>query len=71
MTYDALAYVLSAFTLVNLWLAGNLNKWTWVVGIIGQFLRFFYIVGTQQWGLLVGAIGMIRNQLKWQKEGRV
>ena len=75
MTYDALAYVLSAFTLANLWLAGNLNRWTWVVGIIGQFLWFFYIVGTQQWGLLVGAIGifivMIRNQLKWQKEGRL
>lgn len=52
---DLAAYVLSGFTLANLWLAGNLNRWTWVVG---QFLWFWYVV-------------MIRNQFRWIKEGRV
>lgn len=69
------AYVLSGFTLANLWLAGNLNRWTWVVGIIGQFLWFWYVVVTGQWGLMIGVVGifvvMVRNQLKWIKEGRV
>lgn len=72
---EAYAYILSAFTLANLWLAGNLNRWTWVVGIIGQFAWFWYVVMTQQWGLMFGVAGifvvMIRNQFRWIKEGRV
>ncbi|HEY7823731.1 MAG TPA: hypothetical protein VIG24_12895 [Acidimicrobiia bacterium] len=74
MSMDLFAYVLSGFTLANLWLAGNLNRWTWWVGIVGQFLWLFYVARTEQWGLLIGVVGifivMVRNQMKWIKEGR-
>ncbi|ARB06065.1 hypothetical protein FDH38_gp011 [Dinoroseobacter phage vB_DshS-R5C] len=71
MIWDVMAYVLSAFTLANLWLAGNVHPWTWRVGLVGQALWFVFVIGTQQWGLMIGVVGiavvMIRNEVKWRK----
>ena len=70
MTFETMAWVLSIFTLANMWLAGSKNRWTWHVGLAGQALWFVFIIGTEQWGLMLGAVGitfvMIRNWMLWR-----
>lgn len=72
MTWSAMAWVLSCFTLANMWLAGSKNPWTWHVGLVGQGLWIVFVIGTQQWGLMLGVVGitvvMLRNWALWRKE---
>ena len=75
MTSQVLSYVLSANSLVSLWLVGNKNKAGFVLGVINQALWVWYALMLKQYGLLIGVIAYtiinIRNLVKWSKERSV
>ena len=66
-----LPYILSAFTIYVMLLAGNKNKYTWVIALFNQVLWFLWIVKSESWGLLPGNIALwivyFRNYIKWKK----
>lgn len=72
MSTEILSYVLSALSLLSLWLMGNKNKLGIVVGLANQLLWVVYAVMLKQYGLLIGVIAYtiihIRNLAKWSKE---
>ena len=66
-----MTWVLSALTVANLYLMGNLSIWGPIVGIVAQVLWVYYLCTTRQYGLLpatlaIGAIN-VRNLIKWRK----
>jgi hypothetical protein len=69
---DFLPWLLSANTLYVMFLAGNKNKYTWILGLIGQVLWLVWIILTESWGLIPMNIGLwvvyARNHLKWRKK---
>jgi len=71
MTSQVLSYVLSANSLVSLWLVGNKNKAGFVLGVINQALWVWYALMLKQYGLLIGVIAYtiinIRNLVKWSR----
>ena len=75
MTSQVLSYVLSANSLVSLWLVGNKNKAGFVLGVINQALWVWYALMLKQYGRLIGVIAYtiinIRNLVKWSKERSV
>ena len=75
MTSQVLSYVLSANSLISLWLVGNKNKAGFILGIVNQALWVWYAIMLKQYGLLVGVIAYtiinIRNLVKWSKERSV
>lgn len=66
-----LPWVMSFFTIVTMWLAGEKKHSAWVIGLLNQCLWAIYIVITKQWGLspLVIIITVIYtwNLVKWNK----
>ncbi len=74
MNTNILSYVLSALSLLSLWLVGNKNKLGFVVGLINQVLWVVYAVSLKQWGLLGGVVAYtfinIRNLVKWNKDSK-
>lgn len=70
MIEHGLPYVLSAFTIAQMWLAGSVSRWTWVVALCAQALWFFWIVWVGQWGLMLGNIVLtavfVRNLRRWR-----
>lgn len=69
---DILSYVLSAFSLLSLWLMGNKSIYGAIVGIVNQALWIVYAIMLKQPGLLIGVIAYTvihaRNLIKWIKE---
>lgn len=69
---NILSYILSAFSLLSLWLMGNKSKAGAIVGIVGQVLWVVYAIWLKQPGLLVGVIAYtivhIRNLIKWNND---
>lgn len=69
-----LPWALSALTCVTLYLAGNKDKWSWAIGLIGQAVWFVWIAVSGTWGLLPGAVVLTivyaRNFCKWHLEAR-
>lgn len=64
-------WVLSAISMIMLWMMGNKNRYAPVVGIFAQILWIYYAISLGQYGLLIGTIGYliihIRNTVKWNK----
>lgn len=64
--------LLSANTIVLMWLVGNRSTLGWLLGVVGQALWFVFIFAWQVWGLLplatVLTVVYARNLLKWRKE---
>ncbi len=64
-------WVLSAVSMLVLWLMGNKNKYGPIIGVIGQILWIYYALSIKQYGLLAGTIGYLvihcRNSYKWLK----
>ena len=69
---NTFSFILSALSLLSLWLMGNKNKLGIVVGLANQLLWVVYAVMLKQYGLLIGVIAYtiihIRNLAKWSKE---
>lgn len=65
------SYILSAFSLVSLWLMGNKSKYGPIVGLANQILWVIYAINLEEYGLLIGVIAYtiihIRNLIKWNK----
>lgn len=69
-----LAWVLSATTIVVMWLAGNKNVAAWHLSLVNQMLWSVWIVGTHAWGLLPMNVAMYivaaRNIVRWSRPAR-
>jgi len=66
-----LPWLISIFTLLMMWFAGNKSPKAWVIGLGNQVLWLTWIITSQTWGLLLltGALIVmyIRNFIKWQQ----
>lgn len=65
-------WALSILTVGMMYLAGNKNKWAWILGLANQSLWLTWIITVQAWGLLILTFALIfmytRNLIKWHKE---
>lgn len=61
--------LLSLFTLLGMWLAGNKDRRAWVVGLFNQFLWITFAVMFEAWGLLPLSLALVivyaRNLIRW------
>ena len=64
-----LPWLLSALTIYTMFLAGNMRRGAWVVGLINQALWLGWIASTHTWGLLPMNVALwivyFRNYVKW------
>ena len=67
---SAIPWVLSAWTLGTMWMAGNKSQWAWVSGMASQGLWAVFAVSVEAWGLLPLPIALsviyARNLRKWR-----
>jgi hypothetical protein len=67
-------YLLSAVTIVAMWLAGSNWRHTWLLSTGNQFLWLAWILSTRTWGFLPMNIAMfvvsIRNHLRWKARSK-
>lgn len=66
------SFILMAFGVAGLYLAGKKNYWGWGLGLVAQALWASYAITTGQWGFLISAFvyGVVyaRNFFKWAPE---
>lgn len=66
------SWVLTAFGVLGIYLAGKKNKWGWVIGIFSQFLWVAFAIATAQYGFIVASVlyGSVyaKNFIQWRKE---
>ena len=66
-----MTWVLSATSLIVLWLMGNKSKWANRLGLLNQVLWTVYAVSTKQYGLIPGVLAYsiiyVINIWKWEK----
>jgi len=66
-----LPWLLSAITIYTMFLAGDRDKNTWLVGLANQALWLTWIIASASWGLMPMNIALwivyARNHLKWQR----
>jgi len=64
-------WVLSAFTVLTMILAGRKKHYTWKVGLFAQLLWLVWILASQSWGLLpMNAVLWViyfRNDREWSR----
>lgn len=64
-----LPWLLSAITITQMVLAGNLHRRAWALGLANQALWLGWIVGTASWGFLPMNVALWvvygRNHLRW------
>lgn len=69
---NILPWFLSASTIYTMFLAGNVNRHTWLVGLVSQALWLTWICLSQSWGLIPGNIALwivySRNHIKWMRD---
>ena len=69
MSASLLSYLLSASSLISLWLMGKKSVWGIIVGLLNQILWVVYALMLKQYGLLIGVVAYtiinIRNLRKW------
>jgi hypothetical protein len=67
---NILPYILSIIMIVVINAAGNLKRWSWMLGIVCQGLWVWWIVVVEAWGLLLLTAAMLyvygRNWMKWK-----
>ena len=56
---SAIPWVLSCWTLVTMWLAGNGTRWAWVSGLASQFLWLTFAWMIEAWGLMPLSVALI------------
>lgn len=69
LVIDYLPWLLSVFTVLTMWMAGEKHKHTWVLGFVNQALWLVWIVLVQAWGLLPMNFALwvmyVNNHRKW------
>lgn len=69
---DAWSWVLTAFGLATMWLAGRKVWWAWYVGLSGQLVWLAYAVTTGQLGFLFGTVAYsavyLKNARAWTSQ---
>lgn len=74
MIKQLIPLALSVNTLLAMWMAGNRNHLSWLLGLIGQIGWFAFIFVFEAWGLLPLAIALTvvysRNLIKWRKDAQ-
>lgn len=69
-----LDYILSATTVVVLWLTGNKSIWAPIGGLINNVLWIGYAIYIHQYGLVIGSLCMgamyIRALILWRRDER-
>lgn len=72
---DWFSWVLSATSVLMLWMMGNKSKWGPIIGICNQFLWIYYIffiLPSKESGLIIGTIAFtivhIRNLMLWKRK---
>jgi hypothetical protein len=69
-----LPWLLSAITIWMSLLAGNKNKFAWVIGLSNQALWLTWVIAASAWGLLPLNFALwivyARNYVKWSKEDK-
>lgn len=74
MSTNTFSYILSALSLISLWLMGNKSIWGIRIGLLNQVLWIAYALMLKQYGLLIGAFAYtiihIRNLEKWTDDAR-
>lgn len=65
------SWLLSAFGITGIWLAGSKRSVGWLIGIMTQFLWITYAVVSHQYGFILASLcygGVyLRNYLAWRK----
>ena len=65
-----LPWLLSAITIYTMFLAGDRNKNTWLIGLFNQALWLTWIIASASWGLIPMNIALwivyARNHMKWR-----
>ena len=67
------SWLLSATSVLMLWMMGNKSNWGPIVGIANQFLWLYYIlfILQGQYGLIIGTVAFtivhIRNLILWKR----
>jgi hypothetical protein len=69
---DWFSWLLSATSVLMLWMMGNKSTWGPIVGIANQFLWTYYVIFViHQYGLMIGVIAYlvihIRNLILWKR----
>lgn len=66
-----MSWFLSVITLLHMWLMGNKWKYAPHFGVVIQIPWMIYAIMTEQYGLILGAVGFIivntRNAIKWKE----
>lgn len=70
---QVLPWVLSAITVYQVYLSGEIHKYAWVLGIFNQALWLVFIVLTATWGLIPMNVALtavfVKNHFKWKNNG--
>ena len=70
MIEQHLPWLLSAITIYTMFLAGNINKNAWLMGLVNQALWLVWIIAAEAWGLIPMNVALwvvyTRNHLKWK-----
>lgn len=66
-----MTWLMSALTILTLWLAGSKNPWAWRIGLFNQLLWWHFIFATNAWGLAPMSIAIAfvytRNLILWHR----
>jgi hypothetical protein len=66
-----LPWLMSAVTIWQVILSGNLHRHAWIVGLCNQALWLTWIIAAGQWGFLPMNIALwitfARNHMKWRR----
>lgn len=69
---EIIPWVLSCWTLITMWLAGNQTRWAWASGLASQFLWLAFAWMYEAWGLMPLSFALMavyaRNFRKWRAE---
>ena len=68
---NILPWFLSIITIITMYLAGEKNRYVWILGLFNQILWLAWIFFIHAWGLLPLTFALIyiytKNHIKWNK----
>jgi hypothetical protein len=71
MIWDVLPFILSAVTIIAMWLAGRKDRRAWSLGLANQVLWLVFIWHTESWGLLGLTVALTwiysQNYRRWSQ----
>ncbi len=66
------SWILTAFGIFGLWVAGSGKSWGWLVGVGIQAVWIAFAIATEQYGFIVSALAYSfvygRNYRKWKSK---